>query len=106
MIALPHTLIDGELFAEIKQKTEDRIAALETERISLTAGSAASEIHPTLSDRPIVQVSPCIGHRADERLSTRSRFVLPEVGGSGHYFNVRTTSQVGQANSAIARTLT
>jgi hypothetical protein len=37
-------LIDGELFAEIKQETEDRIAALETERIGLTAGTAASEI--------------------------------------------------------------
>ncbi|WP_280253155.1 recombinase family protein [Nocardia abscessus] len=37
-------LIDGELFAEIKQETEGRIAALETERIGLTAGTAASEI--------------------------------------------------------------
>ncbi|WP_280256186.1 recombinase family protein [Nocardia abscessus] len=37
-------LIDGELFAEIKQETEDKIAALETERIGLTAGTAASEI--------------------------------------------------------------
>ncbi|MGW5380207.1 recombinase family protein [Nocardia sp. NPDC003999] len=37
-------LIDGELFAEIKRETEDKIAALETERIGLTAGTAASEI--------------------------------------------------------------
>ncbi|MFD8250470.1 recombinase family protein [Nocardia sp. NPDC059691] len=37
-------LIDGELFAEIKQETEDKIAALESERIGLTAGTAASEI--------------------------------------------------------------
>ncbi len=37
-------LIDGELFAEIKHETEEKIAALETERIGLTAGTAASEI--------------------------------------------------------------
>ncbi|WP_063025273.1 recombinase family protein [Nocardia niwae] len=37
-------LIDGGLFAEIKQETEDNIAALETERIGLTAGTAASAI--------------------------------------------------------------
>ncbi|WP_068060327.1 recombinase family protein [Nocardia xishanensis] len=37
-------LIDGALFAEIKQETEDKIAALEVERIGLTAGTAASEI--------------------------------------------------------------
>lgn len=37
-------MIDGELFAEIKQEADLQIAALEAERISLTAGTAATEI--------------------------------------------------------------
>ncbi|MFQ6227458.1 recombinase family protein [Nocardia sp. NPDC002869] len=37
-------LIDGGLFAEIKAEAEQRIAELEAERVSLSAGSAASEI--------------------------------------------------------------
>lgn len=37
-------LIDGELFAEIKQEAEQQIALLEAERITLTAGTAASDI--------------------------------------------------------------
>ncbi|WP_433629144.1 recombinase family protein [Nocardia sp. CA-120079] len=37
-------LIDGALFAEIKSEAEDQIARLDTERVTLTAGTAASAI--------------------------------------------------------------
>lgn len=37
-------MIDGELFAEIKHEADLKIAALEAERVSLSAGTAATEI--------------------------------------------------------------